>query len=64
MKKKSMTVKKILSRIGFIIIILALWELVYLLGVEVLGCGSHTQYLLLRVFGIDVWICSRLITLE
>lgn len=37
MKKKSTTVKKILSRVGFIIIILALWELVYLLGVEVLG---------------------------
>lgn len=32
-----MTVKKILSRIGFIIIVIALWEVVYLLGVEVLG---------------------------
>ncbi len=37
MKKKSMTVKKILSRIGFFVIIIALWELVYFLGVEVLG---------------------------
>ena len=37
MKKKSTTVKKILNRIGFIIIIIALWEVVYLIGVEALG---------------------------
>lgn len=35
MKKKSTTIKSILSRIGFIIIIIALWELIYFLGVEV-----------------------------
>ena len=32
-----MILKKVLSRIGFLVIIIALWEIVYLLGVEVFG---------------------------
>lgn len=36
MKKKNTTVRNILSRIGFIIIVIALWQLVYFIGVDVL----------------------------